>query len=561
MKYSILLGLILILSACSDKSSSSDLSSSINQDQMNAVKAAESSAGTILAWKSGLLLEARGQEVQQQPSSGSSAQQFQIETLSSGKKKIYSGTKCLSAGSSSQLVSIVTCSDSADQQFTINDLNGNPTEIRTVINKCFNILYGDSTAGRILIQYSCNGSGEQKFVMNGVTAPAPTPSPSPTVVPTPTPTPTVTPSPSPSPSTPVAGSGLIHVQKSGLVLEVRGEQVQQHSQNSSSAQQFQIQDASAGKSKIISGGKCLSAGSASAAVSVVTCSDSAEQQFTLKEVASDYVEIRTVINKCFNILYGDNTVGRAVIQYSCNGTGEQKFLIDGAGESEPVPTPTPTPTPVPTPSPSPVPSGKQVRIMPLGDSITYGWGSDPTGGYRGPLYSKLKAAGKDIVMVGTVNCRIPVASPQCQGHSGWTIQQIIDDTIGKGALEATNPDVIILMIGVNTLLKNPVNGVGLALNQLPILIDNIFARKPNVRIVLASALQANQGNAAVQVPQYNAGIPQIVAERVRQGYKISFVDMYPVVPLSDMPDRLHPSAAGYEKLAQAWFDVLDDLLP
>lgn len=42
-----------------------------------------------------------------------------------------------------------------------------------------------------------------------------------------------------------------------------------------------------------------------------------------------------------------------------------------------------------------------LRIMPLGDSITYGQGWDPHGGYRAVLREKLVEAGYDIDYVGT----------------------------------------------------------------------------------------------------------------------------------------------------------------
>src|SRR5690606_1673657 len=110
------------------------------------------------------------------------------------------------------------------------------------------------------------------------------------------------------------------------------------------------------------------------------------------------------------------------------------------------------------------------RIMPLGDSIT--WGGSGTAsdseklrfvGYRLPLRAALLARGFQLDYVGTLASGIgtPLADdPQHEGHGGWSADQLVfgpppfPDT-GTGTLsdwlEQTRPDVILLHIGTNDL--------------------------------------------------------------------------------------------------------------
>jgi hypothetical protein len=94
-----------------------------------------------------------------------------------------------------------------------------------------------------------------------------------------------------------------------------------------------------------------------------------------------------------------------------------------------------------------VASAQRTKILPLGDSITYGCGSSqalppswpvscgPTaGGYRAPLYHALRDTGfidadgnASFVMVGTqYNGPIDIPEEQTanEGHPGWTIPQV-----------------------------------------------------------------------------------------------------------------------------------------
>ena len=96
-------------------------------------------------------------------------------------------------------------------------------------------------------------------------------------------------------------------------------------------------------------------------------------------------------------------------------------------------------------------SGK-VKIMPLGDSITYGEHSSTGGGYRLPLWNELVARGTHIDFVGSMRNGPPGFDAENEGHRGWEIAQITSHIINW--LIAYRPDIILLHIGTNDIIKN-----------------------------------------------------------------------------------------------------------
>src|SRR4051812_6467748 len=92
-----------------------------------------------------------------------------------------------------------------------------------------------------------------------------------------------------------------------------------------------------------------------------------------------------------------------------------------------------------------------LRVMPLGDSITWGVGSGNQDGYRGSLYRRLTAAGVDVDFVGSMHTGHG-PDPNNEGHKGWTIAELaarVDDW-----LDTYEPDVILLHIGTNDMVRN-----------------------------------------------------------------------------------------------------------
>ena len=200
-----------------------------------------------------------------------------------------------------------------------------------------------------------------------------------------------------------------------------------------------------------------------------------------------------------------------------------------------------------------------VRIMPLGDSITDGYGVP--GGYRAPLYQMLNRAGFNVVFVGSVtnNSSTSLPDPHHEGHSGYRIDQVTDD-FPAWVEAAGNLDVILLDIGTNDYGQN--HGPSRAIDRLEQLISEIVAERPTARIVVANLLLRVDNPAADEAIQksFNPFVRGIVEKHARLGQRVFFVDMRSALSANDLKDGLHPNRTGYDKMAAVWFEALHKMI-
>src|SRR4051794_37307731 len=101
-----------------------------------------------------------------------------------------------------------------------------------------------------------------------------------------------------------------------------------------------------------------------------------------------------------------------------------------------------------TPTPAPV----VLRVMPLGASSTVGSGSPETAGYRGPLQTLLARDGVTVDMVGSQHSGpASVRDVDFEGYGGLTLEDMRLRVAGW--VRRANPDVVLLHMGTNDLLK------------------------------------------------------------------------------------------------------------
>ncbi|MGB3532460.1 MAG: GDSL-type esterase/lipase family protein [Microcoleaceae cyanobacterium] len=221
-----------------------------------------------------------------------------------------------------------------------------------------------------------------------------------------------------------------------------------------------------------------------------------------------------------------------------------------------------------------------LRIMPLGDSITEGQidRNIPDAlqeGYRIGLWNRLIEFGIPFDFVGSNSSGTDnLPDKDHEGNSGFNTNQIrtgVSSEPDSGVnnwIPAANPNMILLMVGTNNSADSP-DGM---LTELDRLIDQILDRNSYTGELIVSTIPPINpaGRFEERIPNvegYNAGIPTLIDSYIQQGINnISFVDMVNVAngltaaDITPPPDDsgIHPTAAGYEKIADFWFDAILD---
>jgi lysophospholipase L1-like esterase len=190
----------------------------------------------------------------------------------------------------------------------------------------------------------------------------------------------------------------------------------------------------------------------------------------------------------------------------------------------------------------------KLRLMPVGDSITWGVGSSNGSGYRGPLWNDLVAHGygTGLDFVGS-QYGGSMPDPDNEGHSGWRIEQIAG--IITPLLQQYRPNVVTLHLGTNDMNQN--YQVATAPDRLGSLIDQILAAAPDASVEVATLVPAMDPTVQSRVTQFNAQIPGLVQARRNAGKHVRLVSMSAVTS-ADLADGLHPNDTGYQKMADAW---------
>ena len=202
----------------------------------------------------------------------------------------------------------------------------------------------------------------------------------------------------------------------------------------------------------------------------------------------------------------------------------------------------------------------QVRIMPLGDSITN------AAGWRIDLQELLRGAGYTFCMVGGRSDPLPAEGyfAQHSGFGGWCIGYFPrSEEFGSGDADwkRQQPELILLMIGTNDLQWGGRAG---AAQRLGALLDRIWIDVPEAIILVGKVIPFAPGSRVNDKPDganldqelaaYNAEIPAVVAARAAAGRRTAVVDLAAQFdPAHDLADKCHPNAQGHRKMAQAWF--------
>ncbi len=249
-----------------------------------------------------------------------------------------------------------------------------------------------------------------------------------------------------------------------------------------------------------------------------------------------------------------------------------------------------------------VASTSPLVVMPIGDSITEGAGG--IGGYRSPLYISLTNAGVAVDYVGTrtngtSQALINAGETNHEGHGSYATTLLtgnLDGLLnpvalpygtppntneggywltGVGSRPAVYPDVILLMIGTNDLgmyQRTPAQVYA----YYDLLLTKLVNLRPKAQIV-CSTVPPYTGDPYVgtnPVKDYSHReadnlafsqmLPGLVASYRANGHRVRFSDVrLKITPENQSTliggDGVHPTGAGYNAIAAAWFDAVKQL--
>ena len=220
-----------------------------------------------------------------------------------------------------------------------------------------------------------------------------------------------------------------------------------------------------------------------------------------------------------------------------------------------------------------------LKIMPIGDSITFGLGD--TGGYRKHLDRVLKEKGIEFDLVGpegkneatfSYNGRTLTYDDNNAGYSGFTIKQHypIPSWGENGLLErlkqrnafSAQPDIVLLIIGTNDMTANRnLNDCSADLHSL---LDYMLESIPQESMIFIGSIPefTEYGGNPTRVGNYNNTVKTVAESYEQDGKNVRFADVHGCLDgMNDIgSDRLHPNAGGYEKMGVFWANVIEEYL-
>ena len=232
-------------------------------------------------------------------------------------------------------------------------------------------------------------------------------------------------------------------------------------------------------------------------------------------------------------------------------------------------------------------SSTTIKIMPLGDSIT--WGTNPNAanspGYRRSLYLQLTNAGYTVDFVGSLIGGLPTDFDRDnEGHPGWEAGLPDHVSIGGspalesylgGYLTTSHPNIVLLQAGTNDISENE-DGSNVA-TQVKRLLDTIYTHDNTTITFVCKIIDRadflSKHNKTIDLDTALAN--RVNSLQTAQKNKVVLVDMYSALGVywgnfgnpnfsydSGDPTNslltLHPNNTGYQVMADTLFKKLQN---
>lgn len=182
------------------------------------------------------------------------------------------------------------------------------------------------------------------------------------------------------------------------------------------------------------------------------------------------------------------------------------------------------------------------------------------GGFRGPLLTKLTAAGIPVSYKGHANSGTYGSNNAHEGHGGWAAQHI--DFCVTGYMNAQHPDTVLLHVGTNNLIGT--EAPASIANTINSIRQKVVQHSPNTRVLIATVPGKYGPSGALDTTFENRRneVARLVANA--SGYDFpctgrNLPDMG-VLTSSEMNHTggagFHPNTAGYNRMASIWASSL-----
>lgn len=199
----------------------------------------------------------------------------------------------------------------------------------------------------------------------------------------------------------------------------------------------------------------------------------------------------------------------------------------------------------------------EVRIMPLGDSLTSGYpGSDS---YRACLLKLLKQNKFNVNFVGSQSDGTKdLPDKDHEGHGGYTSSQL-EGCVYKW-IDQFSPQIVLLLIGTNDMCQNVPPEV--CSSNIGRIIENIMLKSKGIRVFVSSIPPLGYGTKINNnIVDTNNLIKSVIEAEKSKGFFVRYVDGGSLVSVEDLyKDHVHinPDSGANEKLAAAWDEALED---
>ncbi len=198
----------------------------------------------------------------------------------------------------------------------------------------------------------------------------------------------------------------------------------------------------------------------------------------------------------------------------------------------------------------------QLRIMPLGDSITRGEGpSQPWSGYRDDLFTMLNNEGWDFDFVGSQSHGSGFDTDH-EGHGGWRTDEI--EAQINTWLNQYEPHVVLLHIGTNDVSQEKSNSA--IADNIEDILTKIYNYSSQSVVLLCKLIP--RSGLYQENEDLNVLIEQVYQQKKNAGYNIYLVDQNAAFKENSnweqdyLVDNVHPSHPGYTVMADEFLSVL-----